>query len=75
MGDLGEVGVEGTQSPAGSIGGFGGDAEPAEGYGEHDAAMVQRVPRRQLKGISKIYVGMKLHAQTPEGPREVRRQA
>ncbi|HTQ37115.1 MAG TPA: peptidylprolyl isomerase, partial [Steroidobacteraceae bacterium] len=44
---------------------------PAEGYGEYDEAMVQRVPRRQLKGIAKIYVGMKLHAQTQEGPREV----
>ncbi len=44
---------------------------PADGYGEYDAAMVQRVPRRQLKGIPKIYVGMKLHAQTQEGPREV----
>jgi FKBP-type peptidyl-prolyl cis-trans isomerase SlyD len=44
---------------------------PAEGYGEHDAALIQRVPRRQLKGIAKIYVGLKLHAQTPEGPREV----
>ncbi len=44
---------------------------PADGYGEYDAAMVQRVPRRQLKGIAKIQVGMKLHAQTQEGPREV----
>ncbi|MEJ0008135.1 MAG: FKBP-type peptidyl-prolyl cis-trans isomerase [Steroidobacteraceae bacterium] len=32
---------------------------PADGYGEYDAALVQRVPRRQLKGIAKIYVGMK----------------
>src|SRR6202012_3368572 len=44
---------------------------PADGYGEYDAAMGQRVPRRQLKGIAKIYVGMKLHGQTQEGPREV----
>ncbi len=44
---------------------------PADGYGEHDADLIQRVPRRQLKGIAKIYVGMKLHAQTQEGPREV----
>jgi len=44
---------------------------PADGYGEFDAALVQRVPRRQLKGIAKIYVGLKLHAQTAEGPREV----
>jgi FKBP-type peptidyl-prolyl cis-trans isomerase SlyD len=44
---------------------------PADGYGEYDAALVQRVPRRQLKGIASIHVGMKLHAQTQEGPREV----
>jgi FKBP-type peptidyl-prolyl cis-trans isomerase SlyD len=44
---------------------------PQDGYGERDAAMVQRLPRRQLKGIAKLYVGMKLHAQTQEGPREV----
>ncbi|HTY93392.1 MAG TPA: peptidylprolyl isomerase [Steroidobacteraceae bacterium] len=44
---------------------------PAEGYGEYDAAMVQRVPRRQFKGIANIHVGMKLHAQTQDGPREV----
>jgi FKBP-type peptidyl-prolyl cis-trans isomerase SlyD len=44
---------------------------PADGYGEYDQSMVQRVPRRQLKGIAKIQVGMKLHAQTQEGPREV----
>jgi FKBP-type peptidyl-prolyl cis-trans isomerase SlyD len=44
---------------------------PADGYGEHDAAMIQRIPRRQLKGISKIYVGMKLQTQTAAGPREL----
>ena len=44
---------------------------PAEGYGEYDAAMVQRVPRRQFKGIANVHVGMKLHAQTQDGPREV----
>ncbi len=44
---------------------------PAEGYGEYEEGMVQRIPRRQLKGISKVYVGMPLHAQTPNGPRQV----
>jgi FKBP-type peptidyl-prolyl cis-trans isomerase SlyD len=44
---------------------------PADGYGEYDAALVQRIPRRQLRGISKVQVGMKLHAQTADGPREV----
>jgi FKBP-type peptidyl-prolyl cis-trans isomerase SlyD len=44
---------------------------PAEGYGEHDPALVQRIPRRQLRGIDKVYAGMPLHAQTPQGPRQV----
>ncbi|HTY51518.1 MAG TPA: peptidylprolyl isomerase [Steroidobacteraceae bacterium] len=44
---------------------------PADGYGEYDQELVQRIPRRQLRGISKVRVGMKLHAQTAEGPREV----
>jgi FKBP-type peptidyl-prolyl cis-trans isomerase SlyD len=42
----------------------------AEGYGEYDRALVQRVPRRALKGIAKLRVGMRLqagpdHAQHP----------
>jgi len=44
---------------------------PADGYGEYDQGLVQRIPRRQLRGIDKVHVGMKLHAQTAEGPREV----
>jgi FKBP-type peptidyl-prolyl cis-trans isomerase SlyD len=42
---------------------------PAEGYGEYDQALVQRVPRRTLKGIPQIKVGQRLQAQTPEGVR------
>lgn len=42
---------------------------PADGYGEYDRALVQQVPRRTLKGISNLRVGMRLQAQTPEGPR------
>jgi FKBP-type peptidyl-prolyl cis-trans isomerase SlyD len=35
---------------------------PADGYGEHDKALVQQVPRRTLKGISDLRVGMRLQA-------------
>jgi FKBP-type peptidyl-prolyl cis-trans isomerase SlyD len=44
---------------------------PAEGYGEYDKELVQRVPRRALKGIPNLKVGMRLHAQTEQGTREV----
>jgi FKBP-type peptidyl-prolyl cis-trans isomerase SlyD len=44
---------------------------PAEGYGEYDAKLVQRIPRRSLKGISDVKPGMQLHAQTAHGPHAV----
>ena len=44
---------------------------PADGYGEYEKGLVQKVPRRSLKGISNISVGMRLHAQTEQGPRAV----
>jgi len=44
---------------------------PADGYGDYDKNLVQQVPRRALQGIAKVTVGMRLHAQTPEGPRAV----
>ena len=44
---------------------------PADGYGEFDKALIQRVPRWTLKGIKNINVGMRLHAQTPQGPQAV----
>jgi FKBP-type peptidyl-prolyl cis-trans isomerase SlyD len=44
---------------------------PADAYGEYSRDLVQKVPRRTLKGIPKITVGMRLHAQTQEGPRAV----
>ncbi len=44
---------------------------PADGYGEYDKQLVQKVPRRSLKGISNISVGTRLHAQTEHGPRAV----
>src|SRR5215472_11649237 len=37
---------------------------PTDGYGEYDRALVQRVPRRALKGISDVRVGMRLQANT-----------
>lgn len=43
----------------------------AEGYGEYDKQLVQRVPRRALRGIGDVKVGMRLHAQTEDGQRAV----
>ena len=44
---------------------------PAEGYGEYDKGLVQRVPRRALKGVPNVRVGLRLQAQTEHGPRAV----
>ena len=44
---------------------------PADGYGEYSKHLVSKIPRRSLKGIAKLSVGMRLHAQTAEGPRAV----
>jgi len=44
---------------------------PADGYGEYDPQLVQRVPRRSLKGIANVRVGMRLQAQTDQGSRPV----
>jgi len=44
---------------------------PAEGYGEYDPQLVQQVPRRALKGIANIHVGLRLQAQTQHGPKPV----
>ena len=44
---------------------------PADGYGEYDPQLVQRVPRRALKGLADIRVGMRLQAQTAQGMRAV----
>ncbi|MGH8186588.1 MAG: FKBP-type peptidyl-prolyl cis-trans isomerase [Steroidobacteraceae bacterium] len=44
---------------------------PADAYGEYDKSLVQRVPRRALKGIGDIHVGMQLGAQGSHGPRQV----
>ena len=34
----------------------------AQGYGEYDRALVQKVPRRALKGIASLRVGLRLQA-------------
>jgi FKBP-type peptidyl-prolyl cis-trans isomerase SlyD len=34
----------------------------AQGYGEYDRALVQKVPRRALKGITNLRVGLRLQA-------------
>ena len=44
---------------------------PAEGYGEHDKSLIQQFPRRVLKGIDIIHVGMQLQAQSDQGSRAV----
>jgi FKBP-type peptidyl-prolyl cis-trans isomerase SlyD len=42
---------------------------PADGYGVHDAALIQRVPKRSLQGAGQIKKGMQFQRQTPEGMR------
>ena len=44
---------------------------PADGYGEHDPQLVQQVPRRALKGIGNLQVGMRLSASNEQGTRSV----
>ena len=42
---------------------------PAEGYGERDEKLVQRVPKRSLQGAGEIKKGMQFQARTDEGMR------
>jgi len=44
---------------------------PGEAYGEYDRSLVQKVPRRALKGIANLRVGMRLQAGTEHGHRAV----
>jgi FKBP-type peptidyl-prolyl cis-trans isomerase SlyD len=44
---------------------------PGDGYGEYDRELIQRVPRRALKGLANVKVGTRLQAQTEQGPRAV----
>ena len=42
---------------------------PADGYGTHDAALIQRVPKRSLQGSGDIKKGMQFQARTDTGAR------
>lgn len=44
---------------------------PADGYGEYDKELVQRVPRRSFRGISDVSVGMQFQVQSGGGARTV----
>jgi len=46
---------------------------PADAYGEYDSKLVQQVPRRLLKGIREVKVGMRLQGPAGQGhgPRSV----
>src|SRR5919106_6031922 len=43
----------------------------ADAYGEYDKSLVQRIPRRSLKGVGNVQVGMQLHTQSAHGVRAV----
>ncbi len=42
---------------------------PTEGYGIHDQALIQRVPKRSLQGAGDIKKGMQFQARTEDGMR------
>ena len=42
---------------------------PQDGYGVHDAALIQRVPKRSLQGSGEIKKGMQFQARTDDGMR------
>ncbi len=42
---------------------------PVEGYGVHDAALIQRVPKRAMQGSGEIKKGMQFQARTDNGMR------
>lgn len=44
---------------------------PAEGYGERDAALIQKMPKRAFKGVGELRVGMQLQAQSDKGMRVI----
>ena len=45
---------------------------PADGYGEYDKALLQRIPRRSFKGVGQVKVGMQFQMQAGGHPRTVR---
>jgi len=42
---------------------------PEEGYGKHDAKLIQRVPKRSLQGAGQIKKGTQFQARTEDGMR------
>ena len=42
---------------------------PEEGYGKHDAKLIQRIPKRSLQGAGQIKKGMQFQARTEDGMR------
>ena len=46
---------------------FNADVVPAEGYGEHQAELVQEVPREAFQGVEDIQPGMQFQGQGPQG--------
>jgi len=42
---------------------------PEDGYGTHDATLIQRVPKRSLQGSGEIKKGMQFQARTDDGVR------
>jgi len=48
---------------------FDVSVEPAEGYGEHYAELVQQVPREAFEGVEHLEPGMQFQADTGSGPR------
>ncbi|MDR2862991.1 MAG: peptidylprolyl isomerase [Puniceicoccales bacterium] len=45
--------------------------QPADAYGEHEPSLVVSVPRSRFETGDTIEIGMRFHAQTPEGIRVV----
>jgi len=41
--------------------------QPADGYGEYEAELVQTLPREAFTGIDKVEVGMEFQAEAPGG--------
>ncbi|OIQ25422.1 peptidylprolyl isomerase [uncultured Vibrio sp.] len=47
---------------------FSATISPEDGYGEHNDALVQRVPANVFQGVDEIEVGMRFLADTDQGP-------
>lgn len=50
---------------------FAAEIAPADAYGDHNDALVQRVPIAAFQGVDKIEIGMVFNAQTDGGPVQV----